>query len=99
MALTELQLPTKTEFYQNLRSLANEMRRAMERWEAASDFINDVQTADLDAMAVPEGDVRTHMVDMKNTLAEFVTLFTGNPVTPVKNPKDVVDKIRQMLVV
>jgi hypothetical protein len=99
LALTELQLPTKAELYQNLRSIANEMRRAMERWEAASDFINTLQAADLDAMAVPAGAVRTDMVQLRTVLQEITTYFSGSSVTPTNIPKEVVDKIRQMLVI
>lgn len=102
MALTELQLPTKTELYQNLRALANETRRFMERIEAASDFISRIDAGDLALMTpipAPTGQVVVDMVDLKNLLAELVSLFAGNAVTPAKNPKEVVDKIRQMLVI
>jgi hypothetical protein len=34
----------------------------------------------------------------KTVLAEFVSLWGGNSVTPTNNPKDIADKIRRMLV-
>lgn len=99
MSLTELQRPTKDELYANLRVVANEIRRMMERWEAASDYINRFDTNDLDTMNVPAGDVRTHMVDMRVLLQEMTSLFQNQSVTPTKDPKAVVDNIRTMLVV
>lgn len=36
MALTELQLPVKADFYQNVRGIAAEMKREMLRWNEAS---------------------------------------------------------------
>ena len=100
MALTEIQLPTKDELYQNLRTLANEIRRSMERWEAASDFLNDLTTTDLDAMSIPDtGTVRADMVALRVMLQEMVSYFGNNSVTPTNDPKEVVDVIRQMLVI
>jgi len=99
MALTELQLPTKINFYGNLQSLADEAYRFIIKCECASDFIETVGTTDLDALGVAGGAVRTDLVDFKNFLIEIVTLFNGGTVTPAENPKDVINKIRHMLVV
>ena len=99
MALTELQLPSKDSFYSNLRQIANEMRRMSERWEAVSDFIANVETADLDAMGVPTGQVRTDLVNLRKVLVEFNQFFAGESVTPTNNPKEVVDAIRHMNVI
>ena len=98
MALTELQLPTKVNFYGNLQGVADEAYRFINKCESASDFIADIDTADLDAMGVGAGQVRTDLIDLKNVLAEIVTMLNGGAVTPAKTPKDVIDKIRHMLV-
>jgi len=99
MALTELQMPTKASLYQNLKALATETRRFMERIEIASDWIGFVTIADLDTMGITDAQVRTDLVDFKQVLIELVNLFEGSAVTPAKNQKGVVDKLREMLVV
>ena len=99
MALTELQLPTKAELYQNLKTVANEIRRSLERWDAASDWIASVTVADLDALGVPTGQVRTDLADLRQLLTELSSLFNNETVTPAKDPKEVTDRIRQMLVI
>ena len=40
MALSELQRPDKTMFYNNMQRIADEMSRHMASWEMAADFIN-----------------------------------------------------------
>lgn len=99
MAQTEIQLPTKAELYRDVKSLANEIALRMLRWKEASDFINTLTAADLDAMSVPAGQVRTDLTDLKQVLNELVTYYNGTAVTPAKNPDSVVDKLRSMLVV
>lgn len=94
---TEIQLPTKAEFYRDIRSLANDVALRAARWKEAADFINTMTTADLDAMGVPAGQARTDLVDFKNLLNEIVSYYGGNAVTPVKNPDTVVDKLRTMI--
>lgn len=99
MAQTEIQLPVKAEFYRDIRSIANEISLRMLRWKEASDFINTLTTADLDAMGVPLGQVRTDLVDLKNVLNELVAYYNGGTVAPAKNPDSIIDKLRTMLTV
>lgn len=97
MPLTELQLPVKAELYRDIRSLANEIALRMLRFKEASDFINTLTTADLDAMGVPAGQIRTDLNDLKTVLNELVAYYGGTAVTPAKNPDSVVDKLRNMI--
>lgn len=97
MALTELQLPVKTDFYNKLSNAASEMDNLMNRWKNISEFIGFVGTADLDAMGVPAGAIRTDMVDFKTVLNLFVDCYyNGTAIDPTDIPAGVIDKIRRM---
>ena len=96
MALTELQMPTKADLYNTLQNVAGEISSAKHRWELISVFINRMVTADLDAIGVAAGQVRTDLTDLKNLINEIVSLLNNNSVTPAKNPQDVVDKCRKI---
>jgi len=99
MALTEVQLPTKERFYNDLQSIAGELVSRMLRWQEASEFVQTMGTADLDAMGVPAGQIRTDLQEFRVALNELVSLFNGNAVTPTYNPSEVMDKIRRMLII
>ena len=75
MALTELQRPDKTRLYNDLQRIADEMYRHLTSWEAASGFINDLGTVDLDAIGVPAGDIRVDMTDLRQAVDDMVSLF------------------------
>jgi hypothetical protein len=94
MALTELQLPAKDRFYRALQGAATEMDSLMTRWANLAEFVALVETADLDAMEVPVGQVRTDMVDFRTVLEEMVSLYNGDSVVPTNAPNEVIDKIR-----
>lgn len=96
MALTELQLPTKESFYGNLQHAAKEMDNLMDRWKNLAEFIGMVGTADLDAMGVAAGQVRTDLVEFRTVLNEMLALYNGDAVTPTNAPNTVIDKIRMM---
>lgn len=96
MPLTELQLPGKTDFYNTLQNVAGEISSAKHRWSLVAAFVNRMDASDLDSVGVATGVVRTDLVDLKNLLNEIVSLLNNQTVTPVKNPQDVVDKIRKM---
>ncbi len=96
MALTELQLPTKSNFYGVLQSAATEMDNLILRWKNMAEFIAMVETSDLDAMGVDTGQVRTDLNNFKVVIDEIVSLYEGNAVTPVNAPNAVIDKIRAM---
>jgi hypothetical protein len=96
MALTELQLPTKAEFYRVIQSIASDIDNCMRRWEAVAEFVARMDTADLDAMSVAAGVVRTDLVDFRIALNNLVSLYNGNSVTPAKNPSTVIDSLRRI---
>ncbi len=96
MALTELQLPAKGAFYAVIQSMATEMDNLILRWKNAAEFIAMVETADLDAMGVAAGQVRTDLNEFKAVIDEIVLLYEGNSVTPVNAPNAIIDKIRVM---
>lgn len=99
MPLSELQIPTKNEFYRDIRSLANLVAQQKLKYQEAADWINRVGSSDLDAMGVPQGRIRTDLVDLRNVLNELVLYYNGNAVTPAKNPDEVVDSLRNMIIV
>jgi hypothetical protein len=96
MALTELQRPAKTDFYNTIQNIAGEISSSMHRWRLVASFVNRMDTADLDAMGVAAGQVRIDLVDMKNLLNNFVALWNNETVTPTKDPQAIVDVIRKM---
>lgn len=98
MALTEIQLPIKADFYQGLRSVAGEMKSRMLRWKELSEFLAKMGTVDMDAMGIPAGEVRTDLTDFRVALNEVISLFEGNAVTPINSPEVVMDKFRKMLI-
>ena len=96
MALSELQLPMKANFYGRLQSAANKMNNIMRDWSELAEFIERVDTADLDAIGVPAGDVRTDLVEFRNVMQEVVAFFKGTSTIQTQIPETVVDKIRSM---
>lgn len=98
MPLTEIQLPEKERFYRDLQSIAGEIVSRMLRWQEASEFIQTMDSTDLDAIGVPSGQIRTDLQDFRTALDDVVSLFNGNPVTPSQSPAQVMDRVRKMLV-
>lgn len=96
MALTELQLPVKASFYGRLQSAATQMDNLITQWRNLAEFVDMVDTSDLDAMGVAAGQVRTDLVEFKTVLNEIISLYDGNSVTPTNTPSAVIDKIRSM---
>ncbi len=96
MALTELQLPSKTSFYAVIQSMATEMDNLVLRWKNAAEFIAMVDSVDLDAMGVAAGQVRVDLNEFKAVIDDIVLLYEGNNVTPINAPNSVIDKIRVM---
>lgn len=94
MALTELQLPAKADFYSTLRNAATEMNNLMHKWGDLSESINTMDSGDLDAMGVPSGQVRSDMVNFKILLNEMVGFFNGTSTSRTNVPAAVVDRLR-----
>jgi len=97
MALTELQRPDKQMFYNNMQRIADEMSRMMASWEMASDFINDVEATDLTDMGITDAGSIASMIDLRAAVNDVLSVYNGTAVTPTKNPKEVMDKIRRMM--
>ena len=98
MALTELQLPTLEKLKNSLIAIATEDKRRMLRITEVSEFLNTMDTTDLDAMVVPQ-EIRDELIDLRTVLNEKISLFNGNAVTPTVNHRDAINKIREMMVV
>ena len=77
MALTELQLPTKSEFYANLQSYFTNWDTMIRKGESLSEFLNKAGAADLDAMSIPAGQIRTDLVEARTVIDELVAFFNG----------------------
>lgn len=97
MALTELQLPTKQNFYSQLQYAASEMDQVLTKWANIAEFVERIDTADLDAMGVPAGQLRTDLNEFKTVINEFMSFYQGSSVTPTNAPDGVIDKIRRMV--
>ena len=96
MALSELQIPTKENFYNKIRSTSTQINGLINKWKDLSEFIGLVETVDLDTMGVPVGDIRTDLLDFRIMINEAVEFFEGGTVVPTKNPSEVIDKLRTM---
>ena len=94
MALTELQLPTKVEFYGRLQNAANKMNSLIKQWEDLAEFIGIVESSDLDAMGVASGQVRTDLISLRTVLNELSAFYNGTSIIQTEVPSDIVDKIR-----
>ena len=97
MALTELQLPNKIEFYGNLQKAATDMKTLISQWDAMADFLENMETTDLDAMTVASGQVRTDLIDFRIVLNEVIAFMDGTSTTQTKIPVNIIDNIRRMV--
>lgn len=97
MALEEIQLPTKENFYSKLNSAANQMNKCMDIWSDLADFIENITTADLTAMGVPTGgQLQTDLTNFRVMINEMHDYYTGGTISRTNTPEDVVNKIRSM---
>ena len=103
MALTEIQLQMATtlvpdcklRLYSILQDAAADLSSAMNRAKLVAGFINRIEAADLDTLQIPSGQIRTDLVNFKNVLNYFVSLWGNQAVTPAVNPQTVIDSIRR----
>ncbi len=103
MALTEIQLQMATtlvpdcklRLYSMLQDAAAELSSSMHKMELVAGFINRMETADLDTLQIPAGQIRTDLVNLKTVLNYFVSLWGNQAVTPALNPKTVINSIRR----
>jgi len=95
MALTELQLPIKSNFYAKLQDAANKLDKVMVEYDRISEFIGRIDTDDLDAMGVAAGQVRTDLVGFRTAIDQMLSLWNGNAVSePSVAPAEAIDRIR-----
>jgi len=103
MALTEIQLQMATtlvpdcklRLYSMLQDAAAELSSSMHKMELVAGFINRMETADLDTLQIPAGQIRTDLVNLKTVLNYFVSLWGNQAVTPALNPQTVINSIRR----
>jgi len=103
MALTEIQLQMATtlvpdcklRLYSMLQDAAAELSSSMHKMELVAGFINRMETADLDTLQIPAGQIRTDLVNLKTVLNYFVSLWNNQAVTPTLNPQTVINSIRR----
>ena len=96
MVLTELQLPTKVHFYNRLQAAANEMDNVMNTWKNLAEFIDKVTVADMDAMGVASGQLRTDLAAFRQAIDDVIALYEGGSVAPTSAPNSVIDNIRSI---
>ena len=96
MALTELQLPTKSNFYSHIQNAASHMDKLIQTWENLAEVIGFIEPGDLDSMNVPSGQIRTDLVDFRTVLNEMIAFYRGTSTTQTEIPSAVIDKIRSM---
>lgn len=105
MALTEIQLlmsnsvsmgDSKLRLYNMLQDMAGRVSDVMHEMEVHATFINRMETADLDTLTVPAGQIRVDLTNFKTVLNGFVNLWNNQAVTPTVNPQTVVNSIRRM---
>lgn len=91
MSLTEIQIPTKTAFYNDMQSIANQIKKMQLRLTEVSEFIQTMATADFDTMGIPAGDIRTDFGNFRTSMDSIVTELATH--------ETIVDKIRSMVIV
>jgi len=78
-----------------LQDAAAELSSSMHKMELVAGFINRMETADLDTLQIPAGQIRTDLVNLKTVLNYFVSLWNNQAVTPTLNPQTVINSIRR----
>lgn len=74
MAMNEVQLPTKDDFYRVIRNAANQVESNGVRWTDLSNALAALTVEDLNAMGVPTtGTLRTDLAAVRTSLANIVT--------------------------
>jgi hypothetical protein len=100
MALTELQQPAKSDFYQNCRTRTSTWYNTMNTLKAMAEFLARMDATTLNNMAVPasgsdEG-LRADLIDLRAAVNETLDFYEGTATTQTVIPKDVINKIRSM---
>lgn len=101
MPLTELQRPTKEDFYKNMRNNATAIYQIMNSTiRRMTEFLALVDSDTLDDMGVPaagsDDGLRTDLVNFRTAFNEFLDFWDGTATTQTVVPKTIVNKIRNM---
>ena len=95
MALTEIQLPIKDNFYARLQDAANKLNKIIDEYTNIAEFISRMDSADLDAMGVATGQTRTDLVAFRTAIEDILSLWEGNAVSaPGISPQEAINRIR-----
>ena len=95
MALTEIQLPIKDNFYARLQDAANKLNKIIDEYTNIAEFISRMDSADLDAMGVATGQTRTDLVAFRTAIEDILSLWEGNAVSaPTISPQEAINRIR-----
>lgn len=94
MAISEIQLPNKQEFYRHIQTIAGEVKNKMLRWGEVSEFINAMTGTDLTKMGITDPQAIAELVDFKNMLGELVGTFDGKAPILKKPHRGVINKLR-----
>jgi len=96
MALNDAQIPSKSTLYSVIQSVATDLNRMVNRLSDLSEFLQRMDTADLDAIGVPSTDIRSQLVAFRVMLDELVRFLNGDSVTPTNDPSTVIDMFRRI---
>lgn len=96
MALTEIQLPSKSDLYNVAQNVAGEISQSMHRWGLIAEFLNSIQSVDLDAMSITDAQVRDDLVNLRLMLNDITALWNNQAVTPANDPQAVVAVLCKM---
>jgi len=95
MALLEMQLPTKADFNNDIRSDATNFNNLDHRTADTAEFLEEFTGAVLTTLGVPAGDQSAY-ADYRTMLIEFQTWLAGDYSEQTIVPRVVIDKFRRM---
>lgn len=96
MAMTEIQLPTKDNFYRAVQAAATELDNIMLRLGNFSEFIGRMDVSDLNAIGVPQGQTRTDLTNLRTAINEIVAFYNGTSTAQTVVPADATEELRRL---
>lgn len=102
MALSELQKTrtSKTEMYDQVAYLANNLAQSVAKWQAASDYINKVSSQDLTDLGITDANVVSRLTELRGVFNDLISYYNGNAVSaPSTSPQTVIDDLRDMIII
>ena len=95
MALLEMQLPTKADFNNKIKSDATNFNNLDRRTADTAEFLEEFTGAVLTTLGIPAGDQPAY-ADYRTMLIEFQAWLAGSYTGQTVVPKDVIDRFRSM---